>query len=751
MFPHEFGLQSVFVARTERGDAATRGLQAFAIREKEIAAKLGPSKEQGIDTRIPVPKRLRGDALALITKMQLRYRNCAFLPLLDHYCPDGPARGNAIDIGQDKPTDSTPLVGLATPLPQVSAFCRAIIQKVIPDALWGTGDVGAHNKALVFRKVDMFIRLQRFENLNLHAVLQGLKVAQVEWLQPPKLKYSKMSQTDARKRLAVFAEFLYFVFDGFLIPLIAANFYVTESSTHRNRLFYFRHDVWRRIAEPAMAALVSTRLEPLEAKEAVRLIGARGLGFGKLRLLPKKAAMRPIVNLRRAIPKQAGSQLAPSINTVLRPIAAMLNLEMKEHPERLGSGMLSTHGIYARLKGFKEQMRAKNQSTFYFAKVDVQSAFDTIPQKAMVRLLGTVPEHPSYSINHHVEIAPTGAGLSRKTTTTTGTGAESLVLPRKGTAAAPRQVWRTVAKAGDDPTGFHDAVEGSIAQNKRDTVFVDGSYVRTHFAEPLAKLAATHIQDNVVRVGDKYYRQKEGIPQGSVLSSTLCSYFYADLEEKELGFLRAPAGAENEDCLLLRLIDDFLVITTNRAKAARFVEVMQRGHPAYGVAVNPSKSLVNFALEVDGKPVPRLAAGQPFPYCGTMIHCASLNLAKDRDTKAHDAVFSTITVEHLRSQGYHFKRKISNYFQIQSHRMFFDTSFNSRRTALRNLHAAFAETANKMWAYARCMPKAKRPSTQLTISTIQEVGVLAHAVLDGKRHKQQQSTYEFSVPKAHLK
>ncbi|CAK7223034.1 Telomerase reverse transcriptase [Sporothrix bragantina] len=575
-----------------------------------------------------------------------------------------------------------------------------------------------------------------------------LKISEVKWLAPPKLKYEKMSLTDSQKRQAIFTEFLFFVFDAFLIPLIAANFYVTESSTHRNQLFYFRHDVWRRIEEPAMTALVSARLEPLELKEAMRLIEDRGLGFGKLRLLPKKAAMRPIVNLRRAIPKKGDPRTAPSINTVLRPIAAMLNLEMKEHPERLGSGMLSTHGIYARLKGFRERMHAKNKHVFYFAKVDVLSAFDTIPQKAMVKLIGTVPEHPAYNISHHVEIAPTRADTSRKITASEADG--PLVQSKKGTAAAPRQVWRTVAKASDDLTGFHDDVEGSIAQNKRNTVFVDGAYVRTHYAEPLAKLAATHIQDNIVKVGDKYYRQKEGIPQGSVLSSTLCSYFYADLEEKELGFLKAPAGAEDEDCILFRLIDDFLVISTNRAKAAHFIEVMQRGHPTYGVAVNPSKSLVNFALEIDGKPVPRLAAGQSFPYCGTTINCMNLNLTRDRDTKAQ-TVFNTITVEHLRSQGYHFKRKIFNYFQIQSHHMFFDTSFNSRRTALSNLHAAFAETANKMWAYARCMPKTKRPSTRLTISTIEEVGAMAQGILNGKRRAEKSPAYEFSVSKAHLR
>ena len=141
----------------------------------------------------------------------------------------------------------------------------------------------------------------------------------------------------------------------------------------------------------------------------------------------------------------------------------------------------------------------------------------------------------------------------------------------------------------------------------------------------LLRLVASHIQQNLVKIGKKFYRQKKGIPQGSVLSSTLCNYFYADLEVHVLSFLNS------EDCLLLRLIDDFLLITTDKSKAARFVETMHRGVPEYGVAVNPRKTLVNFDLTIDQQPVPRVELGQGFPYCGTKINCETLDITRARD------------------------------------------------------------------------------------------------------------------------
>ena len=47
--------------------------------------------------------------------------------------------------------------------------------------------------------------------------------------------------------------------------------------------------------------------------------------------------------------------------------------------------------------------------------------------------------------------------------------------------------------------------------------------------------------------------------------------------------------------------------------------------------------------------------------------------------------------------------------------MFFDSSHNSQRTILANIYRAFVETATKSWAYTRCLPKEKQPSSKLMI------------------------------------
>jgi len=138
-----------------------------------------------------------------------------------------------------------------------------------------------------------------------------------------------MSKTDFVKRQEIFLEFLYYLFDSFLIPLIRSNFHVTESNVHKNRLFYFRHDVWRMLAEPSLAALKSSMFEELETEKALKVLAARPIGHSQIRLLPKNTGFRSISNLRRRTQtRQFGKLvLGRSINSVMTPIFNILKYE----------------------------------------------------------------------------------------------------------------------------------------------------------------------------------------------------------------------------------------------------------------------------------------------------------------------------------------------------------------------------------------------------------------------------------------
>ena len=144
---------------------------------------------------------------------------------------------------------------------------------------------------------------------------------------PAETSKLKLSQSDVNKRWEIFNEFVYYLFDSVLIPLIRANFHVTESNVHRYRLFYFRHDVWKSIAEPALTTLKLSMFEEVKFEKARRILDSRDIGFSQVRLLPKETGIRPIMNLRRRTIKKGSNMLGRSINSVLAPVYNVLTYE----------------------------------------------------------------------------------------------------------------------------------------------------------------------------------------------------------------------------------------------------------------------------------------------------------------------------------------------------------------------------------------------------------------------------------------
>ncbi|KAK6841330.1 oxoglutarate iron-dependent oxygenase [Apiospora arundinis] len=755
IFPRQFGLHNAFNSKVNYTETSQR-LKDYTLREQEIQDRFGDLSSNETGRKKPNPKRLRGKVRELVRKLQIMHSRCSYSKLLQHYCPvnDGLDYKEVGHIRRDKAPKSSKgsegklvkknlqpqapvssaqrLIDLSTPVSQVSAFCQSVLSKLVPDEFWGT----EHNKKVAMKKVDQFVHLRRFEGMYLHEAMQGMKVTDISWLAPQRLMANKTSQTDIQKRLELFHEFLYYVFDSLLIPLIRSNFYVTESNTHKYQLFFFRHDVWKYVAEPAMAAVKSKMFEEVSIDAALKILDSRSLGFSQVRLLPKETSIRPIMNLRRrAVTKGNSKILGPSINTILGPVHTMLQLEKSINPTKLGATMFSVGDIYKRVKAFKSNLN-RSAKPLYFAKVDVQAAFDTIPQAAIVGLLDSIPQQRSYRVAKHAEISSDKLSGS--------------VDSYKKTKSKPARKWLSTALRDRDQSTFLQQLEAQQqlqAAQKRNTVFIDSVVKKKYETSDLLRLVAAHIQQNLVKIGKKYYRQKQGIPQGSVLSSIMCNYFYADLELHVLRFLDA------DDCLLLRLIDDFLLITTDKGKAARFVETMHRGVPEYGVQVNPAKTLVNFDLVVNQAPVSRMEGGNDssnnsgygFPYCGTLINSKTLDITKDRDRGKSTAVkraalpiqddneeregelaprkrsknesgngyavYNSLTVEFTRVPGQTFERKLLNAFKIQSHLMFLDTAHNAAATVLSNLFSAFVETASKSWAYARCLSSSPKSTT----------------------------------------
>ena len=607
MFPRQFKLHNAFTSPVNSRET-THPFKDYTLREQEIEAaeRLARSRSGDENVRLKTPKRLRGAATMLVQKLQRLHARCSYTELLRHYCP-------VPLMSADEHAASRDLVDAATPAAQVSAFCRAVLARLLPKEFLGRGAAGERNWKALMRSVDRFVHCRRYENLTLHQVYQGIQLSALAWLDPPNASPSAgRSLTDTRKRLEMLQELTYYIFDSILIPLLRANFYITESSAHQHRLFFFRHDVWKARTEPSIAALKTSMFDEVPNLDAQKILASRPLGCAQVRLVPKGPGVRPIMNLRRRTMTVRNGRpvFGRSINAIMKPVQSVLTLEKTRQPEQLGASLFSVGEIFPRLKAFKSRFAAGGTTapTFYFVKVDVRSCFDTIPQREVLHAVKPLCSEEEYRMVRYGEIK-VGWPRAKKT---------------QGAKPKPTRRFLMPARSGHDRGSFDGMLESDLATGKKRTVFVESAIQGRENQEGLLRLLQDHVKRNIVRIGSKYHRQKEGIPQGSVVSSLLCNFFYAKFEQNELDFL------EGQDSLLMRLIDDFLLITTDRAKAQRFLRVVSDGNEAYGIQVRPEKSLVNFDHEVDGAPVPR-SNQDWFPYCGVMIDTRTLEITKDRD------------------------------------------------------------------------------------------------------------------------
>jgi telomerase reverse transcriptase len=278
----------------------------------------------------------------------------------------------------------------------------------------------------------------------------------------------------------------------------------------------------------------------------------------------------------------------------------------------MGSSMFSIDEMYHRIKAFRTHLNKKclQGRKLYFAKVDVKACFDTIPQSSLLRLLGVIMAEEEYRVDKYVEVCPP----------------PSHQVPNKFGVKRPVKKFIAQARPGDEIQDFGEFAETMVEKLKPATVLVDNVVGKAWDRSDLMDLLEEHIQENIIKVGKKYFRQKKGIPQGSILSSILCNFFYAELEREKLSFI-------SEDCLLLRLIDDFLYITLDKDKAKKFLQTMHNGNPEYGAFVNPEKSLVNFETTINSKKVQQLVGTMEFPYCGNVVHTKTLDIRRDRGRK----------------------------------------------------------------------------------------------------------------------
>ncbi|KAJ3173397.1 hypothetical protein HK101_011056, partial [Irineochytrium annulatum] len=400
--------------------------------------------------------------------------------------------------------------------------------------------------------------------MSIQNFMKGVKISECLWLSDRKAdpKNRHVAPSETAKKESLLRELIFWVVDSLVIPLISTNFYVTETARTRNRVAYFRHDDWLALAAPTFDRLTRSTFEPAgnvskEQREQ------RKLGCSVIRLLPKEYGARPIANLRRR--PRAKYKGGPPVRAVVQQPKAPLQQVKAPPPPKGGisvnsmlinafqvlkfenGGVTRRVGVRAlehvpKASELQREDGGPYKQPFYFVKVDIKQCYDSIKQKLLMSILQNLLKEDEYMIRKY-----------------------SIVFSQTG------KIRRKFMRNAGIPSEFEQfaAFAEGIAGKFKNTIFTD-------------------------QIGKRTYHQIEGIPQGSILSAILCSIFYTRMEENEL------PKFFTDNSLLMRLVDDFLYITTDRELAVGFLTKMLidlRDTLTVDISVHPWANLRRKAME----------------------------------------------------------------------------------------------------------------------------------------------------------
>ncbi|XP_035537863.1 telomerase reverse transcriptase [Morone saxatilis] len=630
-----------------------RGMRGFLLNRKKKSAD-GCRRLQGQDLVRTVffeglaylngverkPKKLPRrffNMVPLFSQLLRQHRRCPYSRILQRMCPLVEER----DGGQGE---------LSTLLPQhcaphrVYLFVKECLSAVIPQELWGSD----RNRLHFFVRVRGFLYSGKFEKLSLAELMWKMNVNDCDWLKISKT--GRFPPSELSYRTQILGQFLAWLLDGYVAGLVRACFYVTESVGQKNATRFYRQEVWSKLQDLAFRGHLSKgQMEELTPAQVASL--PKATVISRLRFIPKTDGMRPITRVIGADAKTRVISFPLQLyRGRVRDLLDMLRACVRSTPSLLGSTVWGMTDIHKVLRSISPAQKDKPQP-LYFVKVDVSGAFESLPHDKLFEVIDQAlspVQDELFTVRRYAKIwADSHEGLKK---------------------AFVRQ-----ADFLEDNMGSTNMKGFVMSLQKRRKVH-HAILVEQHFCSDLHGREALQfftqmLTGSIVQFGKKTYRQCRGIPQGSVVSSLLCCLCYGHMENTLFKDIAVKKGS------LMRLVDDFLLITPELHEAQTFLKILLAGVPQYGLVVNPQKVVVNFQASESVGSFPGIRVLPPhclFPWCGLLLDTHSLDVYKDYSSYAGLSLRYSLTLGSFHSAGQQMRRKLMAVLRLKCHALFLD-------------------------------------------------------------------------------
>uniref|UniRef100_A0A8C4K6A7 Telomerase reverse transcriptase n=1 Tax=Dromaius novaehollandiae TaxID=8790 RepID=A0A8C4K6A7_DRONO len=624
----------------------------------------------------------------IFQKLVKNHGKCPYSFLLKKNCPIGISEAN---VGKKGGRADVELLKQHSSHWQVYVFVRQCLERVIPAELWGSN----HNKCRFLKNVRAFISMGKFDKLSLRELMWKMRVNDCVWLRLVKGDHFVPAYEHCFRE-ELLAKFLYWLMDTYVVELLRSFFYITETMFQKNMLFYYRKLIWGKLqnigirnhfAKVHLRALSSEEFEAIHQKKNVPMAS-------RLRFIPKPNGLRPIVKVSsvveaRAFSKESREKKVHHYNTQLKNLFSVLNYERTINTSFLGSSVFGKDDIFKIWKKFVTKVLQSDGEIphFYYVKVCLHpSMFKLIPQ-----LSGT-----EFSVAFVIYF---------------------FILIQVSTFNDFMPDMKQFVSQLQESDSLQNAivVEQSLSFNET------SSSLFTFFLQML--------HNNILEIGRRYYLQCCGIPQGSILSTLLCSLCYGDMENKLL------CGIQ-QDGVLIRLIDDFLLVTPHLTQARTFLRTLATGIPEYGFLINPNKTVVNFPVDdIPGcSKFKQLPDCRLIPWCGLLLDIQTLEVYCDYSSYTGTSIRSSLSFNSSRTAGKNMKYKLITVLKLKCHCLFLDLQINSLRTVFINIYKIFLLQAYRFHACVLQLPfnQQVRNNPYFFLRIISETASCCYSILKAK-------------------
>ncbi|XP_029976645.1 telomerase reverse transcriptase [Salarias fasciatus] len=655
-----------------------RGLRGFLLNRKKKTAD-GTARLQGKDLirivffeglaylnglqRKPKkPPRRFFNMIPLFNQLLKWHKMCPYSKILQRFCP-------VVKDHSASQAEMNSLLPLHCAPHRVYLFVRECLSAVIPQELWGSD----HNRINFFVKVKGFLHSGKFERLSLAELMWKMKVNDCDWTKLSKT--GRVPPSELAYRTQILGQFFAWLLDGYVVGLVRACFYVTESLGKKNALRFYRQEVWTKLQDLAFRGhLLKGQMEELTPAQVASL--PKDTVVSRLRFIPKADGMRPITRVVGADPKTR------LYRGQVRDLLDMLRACVRSTPSLQGFtvwGLADIHKVLCRVAPAQKE---KPQS-LYFVKVDVSGAYESLPHDKLMEVItqALAPvQDKFFTIRRYSKIwKDSHEGLKK---------------------AFVRQAnYQEDNMSSTNMKGFLMALQGSGKVHH--SILVEQNFSSDLLGREALKFFSRMLTGGVVKHGKKTYRQCRGIPQGSVVSTLLCCLCYGHMENALF-----KDSAESRGCLM-RLVDDFLLITPDQHKAEAFLKIFLAGVPQYGVVVNPQKVAVNFEVSASVGSCPGIRVMPShclFPWCGLLLDTRSLDVYKDYSSYAGLSLRYSLTLGSFHSAGQQMRRKLIAVLRLNCRCLFLDLKVNSLETVYKNIYKLVLLHACRFHVCAQSLP-----------------------------------------------